>query len=141
MLGILFLSILFFGGSNYYSIFLAMFYNPSASLAYASIMYINNEIYYGWWMRALHANGASWFFFSNIFTYGRSIYYVLIPTLDNYIYFWINSLVVNDSNSIFSYVLPWGQMSFRAAMVITSLLSAIPVIGPDLVFLLWVVFQ
>jgi len=62
MLGILFLSILFFGGSNYYSIFLAMFYNPSASLAYASIMYINNEIYYGWWMRALHANGASWFF-------------------------------------------------------------------------------
>jgi len=45
------------------------------------------------------------------------------------------------ATAFLGYVLPWGQMSFWAAMVITSLLSAIPVIGPDLVFLLWVVFQ
>ena len=62
MLGTLFFSILFFSSSNSNCIFLAMFYNPSASLAYASIMHINNEVYYGWWIRALHANGASWFF-------------------------------------------------------------------------------
>lgn len=44
-------------------IFLAMFYNPSILLAFKSIMFLNNEIYYGWWLRTLHANGASFFFF------------------------------------------------------------------------------
>jgi len=50
-------------------VFLAMFYDPSILYAFSSIMYINNEIYYGWWIRGLHANGASFFFFICISTY------------------------------------------------------------------------
>jgi len=50
-------------------VILAMFYDPSILYAFASIMYINNEIYYGWWIRGLHANGASFFFFMCIFSY------------------------------------------------------------------------
>jgi len=119
-------------------IVLAMFYNPSASLAYEIIMYINNEIYFGWWLRLLHANGASWFFLVVYIHMFRGIYY------GSYVYprqlLWMSGVIlwlIMIATAFLGYVLPWGQMSFWAAMVITNLLSALPLIGADLIYLLW----
>jgi quinol-cytochrome oxidoreductase complex cytochrome b subunit len=119
-------------------IFLAMFYNPSALLAFEVIMYINNEVYYGWWLRLLHANGASWFFLVVYLHMLRSIYYgsFVFPRQ----YLWVSGIVIwflMIVTAFLGYVLPWGQMSFWAAMVITNLLSSIPYIGVDLIYLLW----
>lgn len=117
---------------------LAMFYNPSAELAYEVVMYINNEVYYGWWLRLLHANGASWFFFVTYIHMFRSLYY------GSFCYprqmLWISGValwLLMIATAFLGYVLPWGQMSFWAAMVITNLLSALPLIGADLIYLLW----
>lgn len=119
-------------------IILAMFYNPSASLAYEIIMYINNEVYYGWWIRSLHANGASFFFFVVYLHMLRSIYYgsFVFPRQ----FLWVSGVIIwvlMIATAFLGYVLPWGQMSFWAAIVITNLLSAIPFIGTDLIYLLW----
>jgi len=119
-------------------IFLAMFYDPSILNAFISIMYINNEIYYGWWIRALHANGASFFFLCVYIHMFRALYY------GSFLYprqlLWTSGIflfLLMIITAFLGYVLPWGQMSYRGAMVITSLLSSIPLIGNDIVFLLW----
>jgi quinol-cytochrome oxidoreductase complex cytochrome b subunit len=119
-------------------IFLAMFYDPSILYAFSSIMYINNEIYYGWWIRGLHANGASFFFLSVYLHMFRGLYY------GSFLYprqlLWKTGVILfllMIITAFLGYVLPWGQMSFWGAMVITSLLSAIPLVGNDIVFLLW----
>jgi len=119
-------------------VFLAMFYDPSVLYAFSSIMYINNEIYYGWWIRSLHANGASFFFLCVYFHMFRGLYY------GSFLYprqlLWKSGIILfllMVITAFLGYVLPWGQMSFWAAMVITSLLASIPLIGPDIVFLLW----
>jgi quinol-cytochrome oxidoreductase complex cytochrome b subunit len=119
-------------------IFLAMFYNPSILIAFKSIMFLNNEIYYGWWLRALHANGASFFFFCTYLHMFRGLYYgsFLFPRQ----FLWNSGVllfILMIITAFLGYVLPWGQMSFWAAMVITSLLAAIPFIGSDLIFLIW----
>ena len=119
-------------------IFLAMFYDPSILYAFSSIMYINNEIYYGWWIRGLHANGASFFFLCVYIHMFRGLYY------GSFLYprqlLWKTGVILfllMIITAFLGYVLPWGQMSFWGAMVITSLLSAIPLVGNDIVFLLW----
>jgi len=119
-------------------IFLAMFYDPSILYAFSSIMYINNEIYYGWWIRGLHANGASFFFLCVYLHMFRGLYY------GSFLYprqlLWKTGVILfllMIITAFLGYVLPWGQMSFWGAMVITSLLSAIPLVGNDIVFLLW----
>lgn len=119
-------------------VFLAMFYDPSILYAFSSIMYINNEIYYGWWIRSLHSNGASFFFLSVYFHMFRGIYY------GSFLYprqlLWKSGVIIfilMVLTAFLGYVLPWGQMSFWAAMVITSLIAAIPLVGNDIVFLLW----
>jgi quinol-cytochrome oxidoreductase complex cytochrome b subunit len=119
-------------------VFLAMFYDPSIIYAFSSIMFINNEIYYGWWIRSLHSNGASFFFLCVYFHMFRGIYY------GSFLYprqlLWKSGIIIfllMVVTAFLGYVLPWGQMSFRGAMVITSLLSSIPLIGNDIVFLLW----
>ena len=119
-------------------VFLAMFYDPSILYAFSSIMYINNEIYYGWWIRSLHANGASFFFLCVYFHMFRGIYY------GSFLYprqlLWTSGVILfllMIITAFLGYVLPWGQMSFWGAMVITSLLSSIPLVGSDIIFLLW----
>ncbi len=119
-------------------LFLAMYYDPSILYAFSSIMYINNEIYYGWWIRSLHANGASFFFLCVYIHMFRGLYY------GSFLYprqlLWKSGVLLfllMVVTAFLGYVLPWGQMSFRGAMVITSLLSSIPLIGNDIVFLLW----
>lgn len=119
-------------------IFLAMFYDPSILNAFTSLMYINNEIYYGWWIRSLHSNGASLFFLCVYLHLFRGLYY------SSFLYprqlLWKSGVIIfllMVVTAFLGYVLPWGQMSFWGAMVITSLLSSIPLIGNDIVFLLW----
>ena len=133
-----FLSLMFLLLQIITGVVLAMFYNPSAELAYEVIMYINNEVYYGWWIRLLHANGASWFFFVTYIHMGRALYY------GSFCYprqaLWMSGVilwVLMVATAFLGYVLPWGQMSYWAAMVITNLLSALPLIGGDLIYLLW----
>jgi len=115
-----------------------MYYDPSILYAFSSIMYINNEIYYGWWIRGLHANGASFFFLCVYIHMFRGLYY------GSFLYprqlLWKSGVILfllMVITAFLGYVLPWGQMSFWGAMVITSLLSSIPLVGNDIVFLLW----
>ena len=119
-------------------IILAMFYNPDSFLAFYIIMEINNEIYYGWWLRCLHANGASFFFLAMYLHMFKGIYYC------SFLYprqlLWFSGMILfilMVITAFLGYILPWGQMSFWAAMVITSLLASLPLIGADLIFLLW----
>lgn len=119
-------------------LFLAMHYDPQLDLAHASVVYINNEVYFGWWVRAIHANGASWFFFVVYVHMFRGLY------MGSYAYprhlLWISGIVIYllmVLTAFCGYILPWGQMSFWAAIVLTTLLTAIPVVGNDIVFMLW----
>lgn len=119
-------------------ILLAMFYNPSASLAFASIININNDIIYGWWLRGIHANGASLFFFVVYIHILKGLYYGSFSFPRHLL--WMSGVVIwvlMIATAFLGYVLPWGQMSFWGAMVITSLLGAIPLVGNDILFLLW----
>ena len=115
-----------------------MFYNPSAYLAYYVIMELNNDVYYGWLLRSMHANGASFFFLCVYLHMFRGIYYgsFTFPRQP----LWISGCIIfvlMIITAFSGYILPWGQMSFRAAMVITSLLTVLPLIGADLIYLLW----
>ena len=117
-------------------LFLAMHYTAHIDLAFASVSHITRDVNYGWLLRALHANGASWFFICLYLHVGRGIYY------GSYIYLhtWnvgVILLFLTIGTAFLGYVLPWGQMSFWGATVITNLLSAIPYIGTDLVQWVW----
>lgn len=100
-------------------IILAMFYNPDPFLAFNAIMDINNEIYFGWFLRTFHANGASFFFIVVYVHMARGLYY------GSYIYprhsLWMSGIIIwllMVATAFLGYVLPWGQMSFWGAMVI-----------------------
>jgi quinol-cytochrome oxidoreductase complex cytochrome b subunit len=119
-------------------IFLAMFYSADVDVVFGVVVDLNNEIYYGWWLRHLHANGASFFFMVVYLHMARGMYYgsFVFPRQA----LWISGgliWVLMIATAFLGYVLPWGQMSFWGAMVITSLIGAIPGIGGDLLFLLW----
>ncbi len=119
-------------------IFLAMHYTPHVDYAFNSVEHIMRDVNNGWLIRYLHANGASMFFivvYSHIF---RGLYY------GSYMYprgtLWASGVVIfllMMATGFMGYVLPWGQMSFWGATVITNLFSAIPVVGPSIVEWLW----
>nr|AML26047.1 cytochrome b [Staphylinidae sp. BMNH 1274251] len=117
-------------------IFLAMHYTANVNLAFNSVAHICRDVNYGWLIRTLHANGASFFFICLYSHVGRGIYY------GSY-YFTITWLIgviilfLVMATAFLGYVLPWGQMSFWGATVITNLLSAIPYLGMDIVQWLW----
>nr|QDV39970.1 cytochrome b [Acanthodactylus erythrurus lineomaculatus]QTA72602.1 cytochrome b [Acanthodactylus erythrurus lineomaculatus] len=117
-------------------LFLAMHYTADISLAFSSVSHIHRDVQYGWLIRNLHANGASMFFICIYFHIGRGLYY------GSYMYSetWnigIILLLVLMATAFMGYVLPWGQMSFWGATVITNLLSAIPYVGNSLVEWIW----
>nr|WEF49637.1 cytochrome b [Polypedilum sp.] len=117
-------------------IFLAMHYTADTLLAFNSVNHICRDVNNGWLLRTLHANGASFFFICIYFHVGRGIYYGSYK----YIYTWMVGVILlflTMGTAFMGYVLPWGQMSFWGATVITNLLSAIPYIGIDLVQWLW----
>nr|QHR83559.1 cytochrome b [Coleonyx variegatus abbotti] len=117
-------------------LFLAMHYTADISTAFSSIAHICRDVQYGWLIRNLHANGASMFFICLYIHVGRGIYY------GSYLYkeTWnigVLLLFLVMATAFVGYVLPWGQMSFWGATVITNLLSAIPYIGTNLVQWIW----
>nr|AHG53334.1 cytochrome b [Drosophila santomea] len=117
-------------------LFLAMHYTADVNLAFYSVNHICRDVNYGWLLRTLHANGASFFFICIYLHVGRGIYYgsyLFTPT-------WLVGVIILFlvmGTAFMGYVLPWGQMSFWGATVITNLLSAIPYLGMDLVQWLW----
>nr|NP_976163.1 cytochrome b [Gomphiocephalus hodgsoni]AAO43669.1 cytochrome B [Gomphiocephalus hodgsoni] len=117
-------------------LFLAMHYVGDISLAFNSVIHISRDVNSGWMMRVIHANGASFFFICIYLHIGRGMYY------GSYLYkeTWnigVIILFVIMGAAFMGYVLPWGQMSFWGATVITNLLSAIPYLGTYLVQWVW----
>jgi quinol-cytochrome oxidoreductase complex cytochrome b subunit len=119
-------------------VILAMHYTPEASLAFASVEKIMRDVNYGWLLRYVHANGASMFFFAVYVHIFRGIYYGSYKAPREVL--WLLGIVIYllmMATGFMGYVLPWGQMSFWGATVITSLFGAIPYIGDWLTHLLW----
>lgn len=117
-------------------IFLAIHYTADTQLAFNSVNHICRDVNFGWLIRTLHANGASFFFICIYLHIGRGIYYGSYK----YFYTWnvgVILLFLTIGTAFIGYVLPWGQMSFWGATVITNLLSAIPYLGTELVQWLW----
>ena len=119
-------------------IFLAMHYTPHIDLAFSSVEHIMRDVNNGWLIRYIHANGASMFFivvYAHIF---RGLYY------GSYMHprqlLWCSGVIIfiiMMGTAFLGYVLPWGQMSFWGATVITNLVSAVPVFGQPIVDWLW----
>nr|AUW35230.1 cytochrome b [Dinophilus gyrociliatus] len=117
-------------------LFLAMHYSGHVDLAFSSVAHITQDVNYGWLLRYLHANGASLFFLCMYIHVGRGMYYgsyLLMETWNVGVIIMIATMAA----AFMGYVLPWGQMSFWAATVITNMMSAIPYIGPNLVQWIW----
>nr|YP_009938274.1 cytochrome b [Lethe baileyi]QNU07693.1 cytochrome b [Lethe baileyi] len=117
-------------------LFLTMYYTANIELAFFSVNYICRNVNYGWLIRTLHANGASFFFICIYIHIGRGIYYESF----NLFYTWMIGVIILFllmATAFMGYVLPWGQMSFWGATVITNLLSAIPYLGTLLVNWIW----
>nr|UCL27514.1 cytochrome b [Taenioides sp. CHY-2020]WCK11695.1 cytochrome b [Taenioides cirratus]WCK11721.1 cytochrome b [Taenioides cirratus] len=117
-------------------LFLAMHYTADISSAFSSVAHICRDVNYGWLIRNLHANGASFFFICIYLHVGRGLYY------GSYLYkeTWnigVVLLLLVMMTAFVGYVLPWGQMSFWGATVITNLLSAVPYVGNTLVQWIW----
>nr|AAQ08439.1 cytochrome b [Betta pugnax] len=115
---------------------LAMHYTSDISMAFSSVAHICRDVNYGWFIRNMHANGASFFFICIYSHIGRGLYY------GSYTYkeVWnvgVVLLLLTMMTAFVGYVLPWGQMSFWGATVITNLLSAIPYVGNALVQWIW----
>nr|ADT62405.1 cytochrome b [Poecilia butleri]AFM44899.1 cytochrome b [Poecilia butleri]ANY39396.1 cytochrome b [Poecilia butleri] len=117
-------------------LFLAMHYTSDISMAFSSVAHICRDVNYGWLIRNMHANGASLFFICIYLHIGRGLYY------GSYLYkeTWnigVVLLLLVMMTAFVGYVLPWGQMSFWGATVITNLLSAVPYVGDTLVQWIW----
>ncbi len=119
-------------------IFLAMNYTPNTAMAFDSVERIMRDVNYGWLIRYIHMNGASMFFIVVYIHMFRALYY------GSYKYprelLWMIGVVIMllmMATAFMGYVLPWGQMSYWGATVITNLFSAIPYVGQSIVTLLW----
>jgi ubiquinol-cytochrome c reductase cytochrome b/c1 subunit len=119
-------------------IFLAMNYAPNAGLAFDSVQRIMRDVNFGWMLRYIHQNGASMFFIVTFVHIYRNLYY------GSYKYprelLWMIGVVIlliMMATAFMGYVLPWGQMSYWGATVITNLFSAIPLVGESIVTWLW----
>nr|YP_009002500.2 cytochrome b [Chaceon granulatus]APD28348.1 cytochrome b [Chaceon sp. BZ-2016] len=117
-------------------LFLSMHYTAHVDLAFSSVAHICRDVNYGWLLRTMHANGGSFFFICLYIHIGRGIYYGSYMML----HAWMVGVVIlfmTMATAFLGYVLPWGQMSFWGATVITNLFSAIPYIGNNLVQWIW----
>nr|AFX67346.1 cytochrome b [Melanotaenia duboulayi] len=117
-------------------LFLTMHYCSDITAAFSSVAHICRDVNYGWLIRNMHANGASFFFICIYMHIGRGLYY------GSYLYknTWnvgVVLLLLVMMTAFVGYVLPWGQMSFWGATVITNLLSAVPYVGNSLVQWIW----
>nr|YP_010956483.1 cytochrome b [Gephyroberyx darwinii]WMY89576.1 cytochrome b [Gephyroberyx darwinii]WMY90304.1 cytochrome b [Gephyroberyx darwinii] len=117
-------------------LFLAMHYTADIATAFSSVTHICRDVNYGWLIRNLHANGASFFFICIYLHIGRGLYYGSYLNKETWNVGVILLLLVMMTAFV-GYVLPWGQMSFWGATVITNLLSAVPYVGNALVQWIW----
>ena len=119
-------------------IFLAMHYTPHVDLAFSSVEHIMRDVEGGWLLRYMHANGASMFFIAVYLHMFRNLYYGSYASPRELVWcLGVVILLLMIITAFIGYVLPWGQMSFWGATVITSLASAIPVVGDSIVTWLW----
>jgi len=119
-------------------VILAMHYTPNADLAFRSVELIVRDVNFGWLLRNMHAAGASMFFFAVYVHMFRGLYYGSYKEPREVL--WILGVIIYllmMATGFMGYVLPWGQMSFWGATVITNLFSAIPYVGDSIVTLLW----
>nr|YP_004842321.1 cytochrome b [Ibidoecus bisignatus]AEM23861.1 cytochrome b [Ibidoecus bisignatus]UTT72609.1 cytochrome b [Ibidoecus bisignatus] len=117
-------------------LFLSMHYNTSIDDAFNSVLSTCNDVNLGWLIRYIHANGASMFFMLVYCHIGRGLYFGSF----NMTLTWFSGVIILlllMGTSFLGYVLPWGQMSFWGATVITNLVSTIPYVGDQLVYWLW----
>jgi ubiquinol-cytochrome c reductase cytochrome b/c1 subunit len=119
-------------------IVLAMHYDPNAKTAFDSVEHIMRDVNYGWMLRYLHANGASMFFAAVYIHIFRNLYYGSYKAPREILYI-IGVLIflLMMATAFLGYTLPWGQMSYWGATVITNILAAVPVIGDTIQSLLW----
>ena len=119
-------------------LFLAMNYDPNTANAFNSVEHIMRDVHYGWLIRYIHAVGASMFFVVTYTHMARGLYYGSYKSPRELLW-WVGVVIflLMMATAFMGYVLPWGQMSFWGATVITNLFSAIPVIGEDIVVWLW----
>nr|YP_010882165.1 cytochrome b [Marmessoidea bispina]WID87079.1 cytochrome b [Marmessoidea bispina] len=117
-------------------LFLSMHYTPNVEMAFNSVSHICRDVNNGWMMRTVHANGASMFFICIYLHVGRGLYYGSYKYTETWIT-GVTLLLLVMMTAFMGYVLPWGQMSFWGATVITNLLSAIPYLGENLVNWVW----
>ncbi len=119
-------------------IFLALNYTPHTDYAFSSVEHLMRDVNYGWLLRFMHSNGASMFFILVYIHMFRSLYFGSYKAPRELL--WIIGVVIYLAmmgTAFMGYVLPWGQMSYWGATVITSLFSAVPVIGDTIVTWLW----
>jgi ubiquinol-cytochrome c reductase cytochrome b/c1 subunit len=119
-------------------VILVMHYTPQSHLAFASIEHIMRDVNYGWLIRYAHANGASMFFIALYIHVFRGFYYGSYKEPREVL--WLLGVLIyllTVATAFLGYVLPWGQMSFWGATVITSLFSAVPVVGDTITTWLW----
>ena len=117
---------------------LAMHYVPNSGLAFNSVEHIMRDVNYGWLLRYAHSNGASMFFFAVYIHILRGLYYGSYKAPREVL--WILGVIIYllmMATGFLGYMLPWGQMSFWGATVITSLFSAIPLVGNAITTWLW----
>lgn len=117
-------------------LFLAIHYTPHIESAFFSVAHITRDVNYGWLLRNLHANGGSWFFICLYLHVGRGLYYNSFSIIETW-NIGVILLILTIAAAFLGYVLPWGQIRFWGATVITNLFSAIPYIGTPLVEWLW----
>nr|BCW91245.1 cytochrome b [Amblyomma sp.]BCW91323.1 cytochrome b [Amblyomma sp.] len=116
--------------------FLAMSFSSDISTAFSMISHIQRDVNFGWLIRSIHANGASLFFIFIYIHIGRGIYY------SSFFFYkvWISGTIIIFilmATAFLGYILPWGQMSFWGATVITNLISAIPYLGQSITYWIW----
>jgi ubiquinol-cytochrome c reductase cytochrome b subunit len=119
-------------------IFLAMHYTPHVDLAFTSVEHIMRDVNNGWLLRYLHANGASFFFIMVYAHMFRGLYYGSYAHPREHL--WcsgVTIIILMMATGFIGYVLPWGQMSFWGATVITNLISAVPAVGTPIVEWVW----
>jgi quinol-cytochrome oxidoreductase complex cytochrome b subunit len=119
-------------------IVLSMHYTPHVAMAFTSVEHIMRDVNYGWLLRYIHANGASMFFIVVYVHICRGLYFGSYKA-PREILWWLGLVIflLMMATAFMGYVLPWGQMSFWGATVITNLFSAFPVVGESIVTWLW----
>lgn len=117
-------------------VFLSIHYVPNIEIAFSSVAHISRDVNYGWLLRSIHANGASIFFLFIYLHAGRGLYYGSFTLIETW-NIGVILFILTIATAFIGYVLPWGQISFWGATVITNLFSAIPYIGKSLVEWIW----